>query len=215
MNTLTTVLGHVPPAAAYAITAAAVLAESVLLVGAFIPTLTLLLTAGALARTGQLSLPLLIATAACAVIAGDFLAHRTGYALGTRLRTGRLGRGLPTAAWQRAETLMARRGGHAIFLARFLPVIRTLIPHLAGATRLPYRRIAPYSLIAAPLWATLEAGTGYAATASLQRALTFGVPALAATAALVATAALTWAKLHHRAARPRWSGRRPTTRSAG
>jgi len=195
VNTLTTALGHVPPAYAYAIVALAVLAESILLIGAFIPTLTLLLTAGALARTGQLGLPLLIATAAAMVITGDFLAHRTGRALGTRLRTGRLGRRLPSAAWQRAEALMASRGGHAVFWARFLPVIRTLVPHLAGATRLPYRRIAPYSLAAAPLWAALEAGTGYAATASLQHALTLGGPVLAATAAVVAAAALMWTKL--------------------
>ncbi|MFG2604801.1 DedA family protein [Streptomyces sp. NPDC048514] len=198
MNPLTTVLGHVPPAGAYAIVAVAVLAESVLLIGAFIPTLSLLLTAGALARAGQLSLPLLIAVAACTVVAGDFLAHRTGRALGTRLPTGRLGRRLPAAAWQRAGALMARCGGQAVFLARFLPVIRTLIPHLAGATRLPYRRIAPCSLAAAPLWATLEAGTGYAATASLQHALTWGGPALAATAATIAAAALAWTKLRHR-----------------
>ncbi|WP_438483954.1 hypothetical protein [Streptomyces sp. S186] len=50
-----------------------------LLIGAFVPTLTLLLSAGALARAGQLSLPLVIATAAGAVVAGDFLAHRTGW----------------------------------------------------------------------------------------------------------------------------------------
>lgn len=57
MNALSDILGRLSPAAAYAVLATAVLAESVLLVGAFIPTLTLLLTAGALARAGHLSLP--------------------------------------------------------------------------------------------------------------------------------------------------------------
>ncbi|MFD8380961.1 DedA family protein [Streptomyces sp. NPDC059679] len=61
--------------------------------------------------------------------------------------------------------MMARHGGHAVLLTRFLPVLRTLTPHLAGAARLPYHRIAPYSAVAAPLWATAEAGTGYAAAA--------------------------------------------------
>ncbi|WP_413103346.1 DedA family protein [Streptomyces sp. Inha503] len=196
MNILANALGKVPAASAYAIVAVAVLAESVLLVGAFIPTLTLLLTAGALARTGRLDLPALVTTAACAVVVGDFLAHRTGKALGDRLRTGRLGRRLPTAAWRRAEALMARHGGHAVFLARFLPILRTLTPHLAGAARLPYRRIAPYSALAAPLWATAEAGTGYTAAASLQRALSLGGPVLAATAA--AGAVLAWTRVHGR-----------------
>ncbi|MFD4027228.1 hypothetical protein ACFWRV_27530 [Streptomyces sp. NPDC058576] len=98
MNTLTGLIGHVPAPAAYAILAAAVLAESVLLLGAFIPTLTLLLAAGALARTGDLNLVLVIAIAAGAVVAGDALGHRAGHLLGSRLRTGRLGRRIPTAA---------------------------------------------------------------------------------------------------------------------
>ncbi|MER7415094.1 MULTISPECIES: DedA family protein [Streptomyces] len=197
MNTLTHALGHVPPRGAYTIVAAALLAESVLLIGAFIPTLTLLLTAGALARTGHLHLPVLILVASCAVAAGDLLAHRTGRVLGERLRTGTLGRRLPATAWQRAEELTAHRGGQALFVARFLPVVRTLAPHLAGAARLPYRRIAPYSLAAAPLWTTVEAGTGYTATASLPHALSLGTPALAA-AACIAAAALLWTKTHRK-----------------
>ncbi|MFF4249376.1 DedA family protein [Streptomyces sp. NPDC001822] len=198
MNTLTGLIGHVPAPAAYAILAAAVLAESVLVVGAFVPTLTLLLASGALARAGALNLLLVIATASGAVVAGDALGHRTGHLLGSRLRTGRLGRRIPTTAWQRAEALMARRGGQAVFLCRFVPVVRTLTPHLAGATRLPYRRIAPYSLLAAPLWAGAEAATGYAAATSLQHVITYGGPALAATAAVITGTVLGGSKIRRR-----------------
>ncbi|MFD8764463.1 DedA family protein [Streptomyces mirabilis] len=192
MNALSDILGHLSPAAAYTVVAAAVLAESVLLVGAFVPTLTLLLTAGALARTGHISLLLVIAAAAGAVVAGDFLAHCTGRFLGDRLRAGHLGRRVPDAAWGRAETLMTRHGGRAVFLARFLPVVRTLAPHSAGVTRLPYRRIAPYSIAAACAWATAEAGVGYAAATSLQRVLTLGGPAFAAVALAVLGGVLLW-----------------------
>ncbi|MFB4424694.1 DedA family protein [Streptomyces sp. QL37] len=198
MNTLTGLIGHVPAPAAYAILAAAVLVESVLLLGAFIPTLTLLLAAGALARAGDLNLVLVIATATSAVVAGDAFGHRTGHLLGSRLRTGRLGRRIPAAAWQRAEALMARRGGQAVFLSRFVPVVRTLTPHLAGATRLPYRRIAPYSLLAAPLWAGAEATTGYVAATSLQHVITYGGPALAATAAVITATVLAGSKIRRR-----------------
>ncbi|MEV7244394.1 DedA family protein [Streptomyces sp. NPDC093248] len=199
MNVLPGLIGQVPPPAAYALVAAAVLAESVLLIGAFVPTLTLLLASGALARAGGLSLTLVIAVASCAVVAGDAIGHRTGRLLGSRLRTGRLGRRIPAAAWQRAETLMTRRGGWAIFLARFVAVVRTLAPHLAGATGLPYRRIAPYSLLAAPLWAGAEAMAGYAAATSLQRAITLSGPALLAAAALTAGAVLTARRTRGRA----------------
>ncbi|MEH0418649.1 DedA family protein [Streptomyces sp. B21-083] len=192
MNALSDFLGHLSPPAAYAVVAAAVLAESVLLVGAFIPRLTLLLTAGALARAGHISLPLVIAAAAGAVVAGDFLAHRTGGFLSDRLRGGGMGRRIPGAAWQQTETLMIRHGGRAVFLARFLPVVRTLAPHLAGATRLPYRRIAPYSVIAACTWATAETGVGYATATSLQRVLTLGGPALALVALTAIGGALLW-----------------------
>ncbi|MFD8342221.1 DedA family protein [[Kitasatospora] papulosa] len=192
MNTVSQLLGHLPPHLAYAVVAGAILAESVLLIGAFIPTLTLLLTAGALARSGEISLPLIVATAAAAVVVGDLLAHRTGRLLGTRLRTGRIGRRIPPVAWRQAERLMNRHGGRAIFIARFLPVVRTLAPHFAGATRLPYRRIAPYSVTAACLWATAAISAGYAAAASLERILTLGAPALAAIAVTVLTTVTLW-----------------------
>ncbi|MFF7341013.1 DedA family protein [Streptomyces sp. NPDC008163] len=172
MNALSTALGGVPAPAAYLILTAGVLAESVLLIGAFVPTLTLLLTAGALARTGELRLSLVIAVVTGAVITGDLLAHRTGCLLGTRLRTTAVGRRVPAATWRRAEGLMARRGGQALLLTRFVPVVRTLTPHLAGATGLPYRRIAPFSALAALMWTVAEAGAGYAAASSLRHVLT-------------------------------------------
>lgn len=78
----------------------------------------------------------LLGVAVTAVVAGDFLAQRTGRSLGTRLHAGHLGRRVPGVARRRAESLMTRHGGRAVFLARFLPVVRTLVPHVAGATSL-------------------------------------------------------------------------------
>ncbi|MFJ3786483.1 DedA family protein [Streptomyces sp. NPDC090093] len=134
-----------------------------------------------------MNLVLVTITAASAVVAGDALGHRTGHLLGSRLRTGRLGHRIP-AAWQRAHVLVARRGGQSVLLSRFVPVVRTLTPHLAGATGLYYRRIAPWSMLAAPLRAGVEATAGYAAATSFQHAITYGGPALAAAAAAVIAA---------------------------
>ncbi|MEV0186852.1 DedA family protein [Streptomyces sp. NPDC050625] len=198
MNALSDLLGHVSPAMACTVVAVAVLAESVLLVGAFVPTLAVMLTAGALARTGHISLLRLVSVAVAAVVVGDFLAHRTGRLLGNQLRTGHVGRRIPDAAWRRAEKLMTRHGGRTVFLGRFLPVVRTLVPHFAGVTRLPYRRIAPYSVIAACLWAVAEAGAGYAAATSLQRILSLGGPLLA----LILLSAIGVTLLWRRFARP-------------
>ncbi|MFB8417590.1 DedA family protein [Streptomyces albidoflavus] len=209
MNTLTGLVGGVPAPAAYTVLAAVVLAESVLLVGAFVPTLSLLLASGALARAGDLNLALVVATAAGAVVAGDALSHRAGRLLAGRLRTSRLGLRVPAAAWNRAQSLMDRYGGQAVLVSRFVPVVRTLTPYLAGATHLPYRRVAPYSLLAAPLWAGAGASAGYAAAGSLRYVITYGGPALAVTATATAVSVLVGRKVRRRGAR---SGRAtPTT----
>lgn len=191
MSTVSAALTDVPAIAAYLILAAALLAESILLIGAFVPTLTLMLSAGALARTGHLHLPLVVTIAAGTVIVGDFLSQRAGRLLGARLRTAGIGRRIPTTAWRRAEQLMGRRGGQALLVARFIPVLRTLVPYLAGTTDLPYRRIAPYSALAAGLWACAEAGAGYAAATVLQHVFTFGAP-IAGGVLAIATAAALW-----------------------
>ncbi|MFE3884873.1 DedA family protein [Streptomyces lydicus] len=176
MNTFPGLLGQIPSAAAYTVLAAAIIAESVLLVGAVIPTLALMLTAGALARTGSMNLVWVIAVAAGAVMIGDALGHRTGHLLGNRLRTGKLGRRIPASAWQRAETLMNKRAGQTLLIFRFVPVMRTLTPHLAGVVGLPYRHIAPYSALASVAWASAESGAGYTAAFSLQHFSVIGGP---------------------------------------
>ncbi|WP_327318371.1 DedA family protein [Streptomyces sp. NBC_01235] len=148
-------------------------------------------------------------------MAGDFLAHRTGRYLGDRLRAGRMGRRVPDAAWGRAETLMTRHGGRAVFVARFLPVVRTLAPHSAGATRLPYRRIAPYSVVAACLWAAVEAGVGYAAATSLQRVLTLGGPAFAVVALTAIGGALLWRRRRRHVPEAQGPAPEPAAESSG
>jgi membrane protein DedA with SNARE-associated domain len=175
LNETAALLGGIPPALAYLLLACAVLAEAVLLLGAFVPTLTLLLTAGALSRAGYLDLPWVIAVATAAVICGDALAHRVGRAVGR----GALTRRVPPAILERV------RGGHSVLVCRFVPVARTVAPYLVGAGGLPYRAMAPYSALGAAVWATAEAGAGYAAAATLGPLLPVAVPALGAGALLI------------------------------
>ncbi|MHA6758708.1 DedA family protein [Streptacidiphilus sp. PAMC 29251] len=189
MNWIQHLLLQLPPLAVYGTVAAVVLAESVLLLGAFAPSLTTLLVGGFLARTGSgpstVQLPLVIAVAVCAVVLGDLQAQRTGRRLGPRLGQGAIGRRIPPTLLQRTYRLLSRRGGAAVFLCRFLPVVRTLAPHLAGAAGLRYRRIAPYSLAAALVWASAEAGAGYALGASYTRFADQAGPVLGGAAAVL------------------------------
>lgn len=199
-------LTGLPPIAAYSVIAGLVGAESVLLVGAFVPTLTLLWGAGVLARTGTLDLPVVIGSAAVAVVLGDLQAYRTGRRLGPGLRRSALGRRVPAVAWDRAWSLIRRRGGPALFVCRFVPVVRTVAPYLTGMTATPYRRLAPYSVTAGVAWACLEAGTGYLAADSYERlaARPDGhlVAGAVAGAALAAVTVGLWSRRGRRAAQP-------------
>jgi membrane protein DedA with SNARE-associated domain len=154
-------LAPLPPASAYAAIFAIVVLESVLLIGPVVPTFALLLCAGYLARTGTLDLAAVVACAAAGVVTGDLLAHQTGRRLGPRLRSSRLGRRIPATAWDRTWAAVLRHGGAAVLACRFVPVLRTVAPHVVGAAGLPYRRLAPYSVAAGVVWASAEAGTGY------------------------------------------------------
>jgi membrane protein DedA with SNARE-associated domain len=154
-------LAHLPPGSAYVAIFAIVLLESVLVIGPVVPTFALLLCAGYLARTGTLDLTVVVACAAAGVVTGDLLAQQTGRRLGPRLRSSRLGRRVPAAAWDRTWAAVLRHGGAAVGVCRFVPVLRTVAPHVVGAAGLPYRRLAPYSVAAGVVWASAEAGTGY------------------------------------------------------
>ncbi|MFE3653200.1 DedA family protein [Streptomyces sp. NPDC059101] len=158
-------LTTVPPPAAYLVITALVVLESVLFLGPFVPTLGLLLVAGGLAYAGTLALPAVIACAAAGAVIGDFQAHWTGHRFGDGLRTGRLGRRVPGPAWDRAYAAIRRRGRPALLVCRFVPLVRTLVPHAAGAARIPYRVLAPFSATAAVAWACTEAGIGYVSAA--------------------------------------------------
>ena len=187
MIDLVGLLGHVPAYGAYALVGTAVLAESVLLVGALVPTFTLLVTGGAMARYGHVNLAVLITIAAMAVVVGDFLAHRTGRSLQRRPFSERLFRRVPTQFLRRAEALILRHGGPAVLASRFIPVVRTLTPHLVGMSDLSYRKMAPYSTVGALVWATTETTLGYATAASLHQITTLGAPILVGLAALSVT----------------------------
>ncbi|QUQ63724.1 DedA family protein [Kutzneria sp. CA-103260] len=160
------VLGDLSPVLAYAVIFGMVVLESVLLLGPFVPTLGLLLFAGVLAHAGTLLWPLVVVSAAAGVVAGDLLAFHTGRHFGPGLRRSRVGRRLPETAWDRAADVIQRRGGLALLACRFVPIVRTIAPHLAGIAGMAYRRLAPYSVAAGLLWACTESGIGYLAATS-------------------------------------------------
>ncbi|BCW10131.1 MULTISPECIES: VTT domain-containing protein [Paenarthrobacter] len=119
----------------------------------FLPGDSLLFTAGLLHQQLNLTLPVLITVVAVAAIAGD----QVGYLLGRRF--GRRwfsddARVLKTARLTKAEEFFRRRGGPALLLARFVPVVRTFAPLSAGIARYDYKSFALWNVTGAILWAT-------------------------------------------------------------
>jgi len=140
-------------------------AETGLLIGFFLPGDSLLFTAGLLCTTHSSGLHLSLPAVLLAAVAGALLGAQTGYLIGRRAGRALLGRTrnrhlLDGAA--RAEDLLARYGhGKAIVLARFVPVVRTVLNPLAGALDVPARTFALWQITGGLMWAIGLVLAGY------------------------------------------------------
>jgi membrane-associated protein len=105
-----------------------------------------------------------------ALVVGSLVGESVGFALGRHfgpaIRHSRLGRRLGEANWARAEAYLARRGGIAVFISRFLPVLHSLIPLTVGTSPMRYRTFLTWTTPACLLWATAYVSVGAAAAGS-------------------------------------------------
>jgi len=146
---------------ALAIIGGIVFAESGLLVGFFLPGDTLLFTAGFFAAQGQLPLfSLLIVVFVCAVI-GDNVGYAIGRKLGPRLFAKQNGLVFRQAYVARAESFYEKHGGKTIIMARFVPVVRTFAPMVAGVGKMPRQRFVLFNIVGAALWTVVVIMLGY------------------------------------------------------
>jgi membrane-associated protein len=148
-----------------ALLAAIVFAESGLFFGFFLPGDSLLFVAGFLSSdAGGNVLPALPITAGVVFIAA-FMGDQVGYLFGKRVGPSLFNRPesrlfSPKNAL-RAQDFFERRGGKAIVLARFVPIVRTFVPIVAGVGEMPYRSFVTYNLIGAALWGVGITTLGY------------------------------------------------------
>jgi membrane-associated protein len=149
------------------VTAALVFAEDSLFVGFVLPAETVVVLAGVAASQHHVSLTLLLVTVVAAAIIGDSVGYEVGRHLGTRLlkshfldsRRERL---------DQAQALLARRGGSAVFLGRFIAFFRAVMPTLAGTAGMPYRTFLLFNAAGGLVWGTGAVLVGYFAGASYQ-----------------------------------------------
>ncbi|HET6505265.1 MAG TPA: bifunctional DedA family/phosphatase PAP2 family protein [Baekduia sp.] len=169
-------------------------------VGLIAPGETFLIFGGVVAGQGTISLVLLIAiTWACAVL-GDLASYYAGRKLG---RAFLIKHGpkvqITEERVHQVEAFFDRHGGKAIFLGRFVGLVRAVNPFLAGSSRMPMRRFLPYDVVGAGAWATMLLVLGYVFWQSFDQVLHYaeqGTLALGTT--IVVLVALVWGYRHYR-----------------
>ncbi len=156
-----------------------VFAESGLLVGFFLPGDSLLFTAGLLASQGLLNLPLILVGCFVAAVVGD----QVGYAFGARVGPA-LFRRPDSRLFRQSHLEKARRyfeqyGPKTVVLARFIPIVRTFTPVLAGVGQMPYRTFVTFNVVGGLLWAVGVTLLGYALGETIPEIDRYLLPAVA------------------------------------
>jgi membrane-associated protein len=150
----------------YAILFGVVFAETGLVVTPFLPGDSLLFAGGALAATGALDPWVLTAVVAVAAIAGDAVNYAIGRSAGVRMIhlarvDPRWGRWINPVYIERAHAFFEKHGGQAIVLGRFMPIVRTFVPFVAGVAEMSYPAFALFNVVGALIWVGVCVGAGY------------------------------------------------------
>lgn len=151
----------------YALLFLIIFAETGLVITPFLPGDSLLFTCGALAAAGILDIWLTLGLILVAAIGGDAVNYSIGNYVGPRIfkaedRTSLLHRMLNRDHLMKAHAFFERHGGKAVVLGRFVPIIRTFVPFVAGCGTMSYPRFAFFNVAGALLWVGLCVGAGYA-----------------------------------------------------
>jgi membrane-associated protein len=140
---------------------AIVFAETGLFVGFFLPGDSLLVTAGVFAAVGTLDIRALLALCTLAAIVGDQVGYYVGRSTGPRIFRREDSLFFKRAHLLRAKHFYERHGGKTIILARFMPIIRTFAPVVAGVGEMEYRRFVGFNVAGGFLWVWSMALGGY------------------------------------------------------
>jgi membrane-associated protein len=133
---------------------AIIFAESGLIFAFFLPGATLLFTAGLLAAAGVFNPWILIPLVTLAAILGDNVGYWFGNKIGIKLFTKPDSRFFRQEHLRRTQHFYEKHGAKAVFLARFVPIIRTFTPVVAGIASMHYRTFVTYNILGALAWAT-------------------------------------------------------------
>jgi membrane protein DedA with SNARE-associated domain len=192
-----------PPWLVLLVTGAVVFTEDALFVGFVVPGETVALLAGAAARIGHVPLAGVLAVVIVAAVAGDSVGYEVGRLLGPRLLDLRI-LAKRRKRLDEARAFLARRGGSAVFLGRWVAFFRAVMPALAGTSRMRYRKFLAYNAAGGIAWGAAVVLLGYAAGASYRQVeKSFGRDAAFAVLAVVVVAVIVWRVRRHLGERAR------------
>jgi membrane-associated protein len=138
-----------------------IFAETGLMAGFFLPGDSLLVTAGLAAATGALDIGTLNVLLIIAAVLGDAVGYAFGRRSGKRILTKPPSRFFKRSHLEKSREFYNRHGARTVVLARFIPVIRTFAPVVAGMSGMPYRKFVLYNVIGGVLWITSLTLIGY------------------------------------------------------
>jgi membrane-associated protein len=151
----------------YGILFVIVFAETGFVVTPFLPGDSLLFATGALCATGALKTPIAAGLLFAAAFTGNAVNYAIGRMIGPRVfnaqdRTSTVHRLLNEQHLNRAHAFFEEYGGKAVILGRFVPIVRTFVPFVAGGGAMSYSKFAVYNVAGAVLWVGICLGAGYA-----------------------------------------------------
>jgi membrane-associated protein len=145
----------------YVVLTAIVFTETGLLIGFFLPGDSLLITAGLVAATGALNIWWLNALLIVAAVAGDSVGYAIGARIGPRLFTREKSLLFNPKHVERTRDFYERYGAKTIVIARFVPIVRTFAPVVAGVGEMRYRRFLTYNVVGGVAWVVSMTWAGY------------------------------------------------------
>ncbi|MCU1290412.1 MAG: yghB [Acidobacteria bacterium] len=138
-----------------------VFAETGLAIGFFLPGDSLLVVAGLFAAAGKMDLFVLMITLFVAAVVGDAVGYLSGKKMGETLFTRPKSRVFNPKHIQKAHAFYEKHGGKTIIIARFVPIVRTFAPIVAGAAQMSYRQFLLYNIFGGLFWVSSMLLAGY------------------------------------------------------
>lgn len=141
--------------------AAILFAETGLLIGFFLPGDTLLFAAGFFAAQGRVNLALVLVLMFLGTVLGNMLGYAIGKKSGSRIFKNEEALLLNPENVTHAQNFYKKHGGKTILIARFIPIVRTVVPPLAGIAKMNYKWFTFYNLVGGAVWVGLVSMIGY------------------------------------------------------